>query len=159
MRYALILSLAALAGVGALVVGRAVYGQQGGTQIELVGGSHNGTAIPTGVCIPDNAPMHFVPCGKLEGCGPGINPCSAEVQAEVRRQAAERAFDTPPQQWATYHWHDDTCIKMIEGTGACLIISGLEETKHWGCADPRRTLLTSEDGVKHCFLFTGDAFH
>ena len=41
-------------------------------------------------------------------------------------------FDVAPQEWATYESRPLT---------------------HWGCADPRRALITTEDGVKHCYGF------
>lgn len=75
-------------------------------------------------------------------------------------QPKREPFDTPPQQWATYEWQccrgsgiRGLCSMYPEG-GCPTTSLGMVEESHITCADPKRVLLTSEDQVKHCYLFS-----
>lgn len=132
----LLLCAVSLAGCGA------VYGQQGGSAPVSEGAIQR--ACPSGKCN-----VTFV--------------VTDEAQSVFREP-----FDTPPQQWATYESEpltltlDNTnrvCMPIGNGYESCkgseaTITGGVKEIKHWGCADPKRVLLTSEDQVKHCYDFS-----
>lgn len=61
-------------------------------------------------------------------------------------------FDVAPQQWDIYRWQNNNNCPKYQACIAIYISPTLEAETHWDCKmDPRRTLLTSEDQVKHCY--------
>lgn len=119
-----------------------------------------------------NPSKHNDPFGKCTFVIDHQFASAAEAQAELEAEDIRRGcnvspkpepIDVAPQQWATYEPYRGTyfphCVAVGDnGVVQCDIPPPIE-TKHWGCADPKRVLLTSEDQVKHCFDFSrlGDA--
>lgn len=85
-----------------------------------------------------------------------------EVRAQGVATKATYAepFDETPQEWATYEWEPTPPIcesnPNFGGMVSCEAVylgPTLTEEKAFGCVDPRRILLSSEDGKKHCYSF------
>lgn len=91
--------------------------------------------------------------GTWEECGHGWT-CA---KMGTTTYAFEREpFDVAPQQWATYSQQvkkitvcDMGCVEIESPFGPREF--EIVEHTHIGCADPRRALITTEDGVRHCY--------